>query len=120
MSRRALPAWLCTAVLLILCLLPRHLTPERRSSAPPVPHLDKVVHCAMFLAFGLLWARAVAPARQARTILLVGAMLAVGTELAQGLPFVGRDPDVLDALADIAGLVAGVASYRLAPHLSTA
>ncbi|MDR3637041.1 MAG: VanZ family protein [Isosphaeraceae bacterium] len=122
MPRRALPAWFWTAILLVLCLLPRHLTPERRSMTIPggLPHLDKVVHVAMFAAFGLLWTRAVAPSRRARMIFVVGVMLAVGTELAQGLVVVDRDPDLLDALADVAGLLMGMASYRLAPRFSTA
>jgi VanZ family protein len=120
MARRALPAWTWTVLLLALCLLPRYMTPEARPSALAVAHLDKLVHAVLFFAFGLLWTRAVAPARQARTIFVAGVLLAVGTELAQGSSLVDRDPDVLDALADVVGLVVGIASYRLAPRLSAA
>ena len=34
---------------------------------------------------------------------------AIGTEWAQGLEVIARDPDPLDALADAVGLLAGVA-----------
>lgn len=122
MPSRSLPAWLCTVLLVTLCLLPRQLTPEGPSGSLSlrVPHLDKAAHATMFLAFGLLWARVALPSRQVRLVLLAGLLLAVGTELAQGLPPVDRDPDLLDALADVAGLLAGIASYRFAPRLSTA
>lgn len=122
MPGRSLPAWLCTVVLVTLCLLPRQFTPEGPSGALTlhVPHLDKVAHAAMFFAFGLLWTRVALPSRQVRLVFLAGLLLAAGTELAQGLPPVDRDPDMLDALADVAGLLSGIASYRLAPRLSTA
>jgi VanZ family protein len=122
MAFRALPAWLWTGLLLFLCLLPRQFTPESRTSplAVGVPHADKAAHLAMFAGFGLLWTRAVGPTRRVRMVLLIGVMFAVGTELAQGLVVVDRDPDLLDALADVAGLAAGIASYRFAPWLSAA
>lgn len=119
MPNRTLPAWLWTAFLLVLCLLPRHLTPER-SPVPlsaNLPHLDKLVHVGLFAVFGLLWARALAPARRGWSVFAIGAMLAVGTELAQGLVVVDRDPDVLDALADLAGLGAGIVCYGVAARV---
>ena len=114
MAQRTLPAWLWTAFLLVLCLLPRHLTPERSSAAMAgtVPHLDKLVHFGLFAVFGLLWTRALAPSPRRRAVLVIGALLAAGTELAQGLVVVDRDPNLLDALADLAGLAGGVAGYE--------
>lgn len=117
MRDRTLPAWLWTAFLLVLCLLPRHLTPERSSAAmaATVPHLDKVVHFSLFAVFGLLWTRVFAPSSRQRDVLVIGVLLAIGTELAQGLVVVDRDPNVLDALADLAGLVAGISGYGVLP-----
>jgi VanZ family protein len=111
-DRRTLLALAATALLLTLCLTPKSMVPRREESPPGIPHLDKVVHFGMFAGFGLLWAcagRSAMPTRsRAAGVLAAAFALAIGTELAQGLPQVDRDPDTLDALADAAGAIAGV------------
>jgi hypothetical protein len=105
-------AWIATVLLLALCLTPKRLVPAGERLSPRVPHQDKAVHVALFLAFGLCWAKARAPGplsgRRAAGVLAAAAVLAVGTELAQGLEVIDRDPDALDALADAVGAAVGV------------
>lgn len=115
MANRALSAWFWTALLLILCLLPRNITPDESSASisARVPHADKIVHFTLFVGFGLLWTHTLGPGRRWPTVLLAGVLLAAGTELAQGLPAIDRDPDLLDGVADAAGVVGGLVGYRL-------
>jgi VanZ family protein len=114
-DRWTLYAWAATLVLLGLCLLPKRYVPAGERIGPSIPHQDKVVHFVMFGAFGLCWSRAGQPLAtrptRLRVALVLGAaaVLAVATELLQGLDAIHRDPDVFDALADFAGAVAGVA-----------
>jgi VanZ family protein len=124
-DRRTLLAWAGTALLLALCLMPKAwintLMPEAwittRSTESPrrFPHLDKVIHFTMFAGFGFLWTRAArSPMRsRAARVLTAAIALAVGTELAQGLPQIARDPDVFDALADTVGAATGVGVVAL-------
>src|SRR5206468_11906973 len=104
-------AW--TVLLGALWLVPgRWLRDESKLLGVGVSHLDKVGHCGLFAVFGLLWARAGRGPRRGAWIVAGGVALAVLTEVGQGLPIVARDPDVLDALADVAGLLPGVAAAR--------
>lgn len=112
LDRWTVRAWVCTLILLALCLAPKRWVPPGERVGSRIPHQDKLVHFGLFAAFGLCWARAgrasgLSPARIAG-VLAVSAVLAVGTEVAQGLEMIHRDPDPLDALADAAGAVAGV------------
>ena len=111
MDRNTLLAWLATLVLLVLCLFPKSAMHGLETSRIRIPHADKAVHFGMFAAFGFLWIRAGRLPVAARVACVFGAAvaLAVGTEVAQALPFIGRDPDALDALADIAGGAVGIA-----------
>jgi hypothetical protein len=112
MERRTILAWLATALLLVLCLAPKWTVAGEGPSTHSVPHTDKVVHFGLFTMFGALWARAggvTIGARRVAIVLAASLALAVGTEVAQGLPVIARDPDPLDALADSGGGLAGVA-----------
>jgi VanZ family protein len=82
------------------------------------PYRDKVAHFVMFAGFGALWSRTDPARRRTRLILAAGAVLAVVTELGQATPIVQRDASVEDGLADVAGLVVGVAvvRWRRAPY----
>jgi VanZ family protein len=114
-DRWTLLAFVATALLLTGCLMPKRMVPTGERLTPRVPHQDKLVHFGMFATFGYLWARSGAPSRLSRrkagAVLLAAAFLAVGTEWAQGLEIIHRDPDVLDALADMVGAVGGVSAF---------
>lgn len=110
-------AW--TAVALALCLAPSHWFPQSESqSLHLIPHLDKLVHATLFAGFGLLWMWAGASPRRWVGILLAGTLLAVATEVIQGLPCVHRDPDLFDGLADIVGTTLGIGASWLGTSLS--
>ena len=118
MTERSVRTWTAlagTAVLLGLCLWPRHLMPASEQSPKLVPHLDKVIHFGMFFGFTILWARAkptpLSGNKWNLAVLGASAALAAATELAQGLPAVNRDPDVLDGLADLSGSFAAIGSF---------
>ena len=103
-------AILATLLVLFLCLLPRAwMGPER---VRLIPHTDKIIHFGMFFLFAFFWARVADAGEAFRARLVMVAVsvvcLAITTEWAQGFPFVDRDPDVLDATADIVGGFAGL------------
>ena len=101
-----------TALVLVACLIPgAWLRAESRMSVG-VSHLDKLVHGVLFAQLAWSWMRAGGGRHRAAWVLGAGAALAVLTELAQGLPAIARDPDPLDALADVAGLLVGLAARR--------
>jgi hypothetical protein len=101
-----------TLGLLLLLLAPSSWFSE---GAPHFPYEDKVIHISLFAGFGLLWMRAGTSSSCYLWVIAAGLSLAIGTELAQGLPFISRDPGVLDAVADAIGLTLGLvlASIRL-------
>lgn len=84
-----------------------------------VPHLDKLVHVALFAGLGLLWMGALLPPHgshrfrsAAGHVLVAGAVYGVLLEAYQGLlPALGRSADVLDAAADVAGLLLALLLY---------
>ena len=114
MSSRTLLASAWTIVILALCLLPSHWLPmaeAQLSSSQWLLPRDKIVHYGMFASLSILWMR-VRPTWRGTGLVCVGGLtLAILTELGQGLPMVGRDPDPLDAFADAVGTVAGVGAY---------
>ncbi len=117
-SGRTLVALAWTTVVLLLCLLPAGWVPEHRSTTAMfhIPHLDKVVHFGLFGVLGGLWMRTSRVRDLSLGVLVLGLVLAVLTELIQGLPVISRDSDLLDAIADVAGVIAGVAlvsTYRV-------
>lgn len=112
---RAVIAAAWTALILLGCWLPRN---RLRSIEGPeglfrVPQLDKFAHAAMFLGFALFW-RAAASARAWPKIVLAGIALIALTETGQRLPFIQRDADLGDALADALGLSLGLILMMLA------
>jgi hypothetical protein len=113
-------AWVSTVILLGACLVPKAWLPRREESPGLIPHTDKVVHFALFAAFGFCWAKAGTSGRltasRAARVLAAAAALAVGTELAQGLDAIQRDPDPLDALADGLGGAFGVGVVAISPR----
>lgn len=99
-------AW--TLVIVALCSLPPSEIP-----APDVVGVDKLAHFAVFAVFAWLWLRASNSESAVRNVLIAGFLLAMLTEMYQGvLPF-ERDPSMLDAVANLAGLLAGIVGTRL-------
>ncbi len=99
-----------TALLVALCLWPKAWMPKKDESAGrSLPHADKVVHFALFASYAILWMRT-GPLERRRTAMVAASVLvlAIGTEALQGLPVIGRDPDLLDCLADVLGGTFGV------------
>jgi hypothetical protein len=110
-------AW--TVLLLTMCLAPARVIPDEKtfSLKKYIPWYDLVVHFTLFAGFALNWIRAVgAPIRWA-LVPAAGLLLALGTEWAQGLPFIQRDPNLLDGLADGAGLAIGLTAVALLARL---
>ena len=109
MSRRVALASAWTLLILALCWWPRQGMPvsESGSLIKRIPHLDKVVHFGLFAPFAALWVGPSGGKRRAVSVFLAGVVLAIVTEVGQGSSLVNRDPDPLDALADIAGAGAG-------------
>jgi hypothetical protein len=105
MSRRTVLACFGTALLLGLCFWPRWAMPACGEVIPRLPHVDKLVHLAMFATFGFLWTSS---GRPAVGVLGFACGLAAFTEVGQAWSPIGRDPDVLDALADLLGGCLGV------------
>lgn len=101
-------AW--TALILILCWTPPSRLPmsEEGPSFFHLAGLDKIIHGAIFAVFALLWRRATSPG-SAPIVAVSGLALAVITEIGQATPMVGRDGDLWDAIADLAGVAAGLA-----------
>lgn len=100
-----------TLLLLLGTLLPATWMPESLPSDDDfsIPHMDKIAHVVLFGGFGFLWTAVAGPRGRTWPILAGGVLLAIGTELGQGLPFIGRTTDASDLLADLVGLGLGVA-----------
>ena len=116
---RRLLAGAYTALVLFAILAPPYLLPfpeKTHESTGLMAQADKVVHAGIFFGFAWAWTWA-GPARdrgRAARLLAAGIALAVATELGQGLSVIGRDPNFLDALADVAGLGLGIGAAWLA------
>ncbi len=108
MPLRSLIALGWTLLILALCSIPGQDLPDLN-----VWSMDKVGHFGVFAIYGWLWLAAWTPRRSNAVawVLVTGVAYAVFTELYQGwLPW-DRTPDPYDVLADVAGLVAGVAAW---------
>jgi hypothetical protein len=109
---RVSAAILWTALILILCWTPQTYLPVEEAPGfldliLPIPP-DKLVHGGLFMVFTVLWLRASGGAfRFLPWILIGGIAMAVISELGQKLPIVNRDGEVVDAIADLVGLVLG-------------
>ena len=102
-ARRWLPPALWAALILVLTSIP---TPPEAPGG--IPHLDKVVHFALYAGQGWLASRAL---RTRRSGTLAWALLGVATFAALDewhQQFVARDPAILDWIADVIGAGVGI------------
>ena len=104
-SRRWLPPALWAALILVLTSIPSPV------EAPGgIPHLDKVVHLALYGALGWLVARAL---QSRRPLALAAALTAIALFAAIDewhQQFFTRTPDLVDWLADVIGASLGLAA----------
>lgn len=101
-------AW--TLLIFALCWWPKaRLGDAERGLSMKVPNADKLVHMALFAGYGWLW-MAAPTGRRAAIVGATGLAVAILSELGQNLPIVNRDAELLDGLADAAGLALGVAA----------
>jgi len=96
------------------------LPPSSFSGPRPAGGVDKVVHFVLFAGFAGLWMRGFCPptdgtwaryGRRAGALLVVGGVFAAGSELYQDLLPIRRAGDPYDAVANGAGLLAGILLY---------
>ncbi|MGE3820704.1 MAG: VanZ family protein [Isosphaeraceae bacterium] len=100
-------AAVATLLSLSLILWPKGMLPRSEAGPRLLPHADKLIHFSLFCVCSAFWLAA-GGRRFATLVLAGGLVLAVGTELLQGMPIIQRDPDPLDALADTVGLIAAM------------
>jgi hypothetical protein len=102
-----------TALILFLCLLPADWwglpVVEEDYFRIPLPSPDKLIHFTLFAGFAVLWVAAGWPRYWVAATIAAGLALAVGTEVLQNVPALGRDGNVMDTLADGLGVLAGAA-----------
>ena len=113
----AAAAWLWTLAIFVGTWLPgKHLPHpelERASFFRFIP-LDKVAHLALFAGFAFLWSLARrTPQLPIKRILLFGFLVAVVTELGQSTPWVNRDAEINDVIADSIGLLLGLGFFAV-------
>lgn len=111
-----------TLVILVLCWTPADWLPVKETGGPgwELPHKDKFVHAGMFFVFALLWlAAAREKPRRFAWVAGAGIALAVVTELVQNLPFLKRDGEVVDAVADCVGVLVGLWLFPWIDRVST-
>jgi VanZ family protein len=107
-----LPAYLWSAILLFLTWWPKIEIPDIG-----IDFKDKIAHLLAFGLFGFLVARARSkeeinqPLHAVKLTMLYCSLFAVFDEVMQGV-IPGRDADIGDGLANIAGVILGVIFFR--------
>lgn len=109
-----MPLWLVLAALWTLAILIGCALPGNSMPGSPIWSFDKAIHLTLFGGFGLLWMHALRwpVGKRALWVVVAGLGFAIGTEVVQGFA-PGRSPEVLDAVADVAGVALGVGLYLL-------
>ncbi len=118
-----MPAALWAVVIMVLLSLPPNDYSEW-SWRDVIPYADKWVHAFLFgvqaflLAYGL---KRVWSVKRFFIIILTAALLSgvygIATEILQALFFTGREADIWDAVADLAGVCAGIAVFLFGRRL---
>jgi VanZ family protein len=103
-GRTTLVAFLWLLIVVAVLWMPPPEVPKLQ-----IPGLDLLVHFVLFMGLGVLWSRGgVGPV----TVIIGAGVLAIVTELTQGFLPWPRTPSGLDAAADVAGALVGVAIWR--------
>ena len=85
----------------------------RTVGAGGLPHLDKVVHAAVFAAVAATGLLAWAPQRRVVAVVLAALVAhAAASEVVQAVVLPGRSGDVRDVVADLVGVALGVLVTR--------
>jgi VanZ family protein len=105
-KRRLAIGW--TLVIIATCSIPGSDLPD-----VDIEWIDKVGHLCLFAVFAWLWLDTCPRPTLRRTVLVVvlGSLFGILTELYQGILPWERTPDIVDALADTAGLLVGSAAF---------
>jgi len=116
-KRYFLPAVLWLILIMVLCTLPGNDIPN--NSFLEKIHFDKFVHFSLFggivffLNLAIYWARKrVSPGLQVLFVLFA-ALYGLAIEFIQKYYTVGRSFDLMDALADTIGAIAGVFVFKI-------
>ncbi|RMH28705.1 MAG: hypothetical protein D6693_03470 [Planctomycetota bacterium] len=96
--------------------------PRIEIRGPAIPHLDKAVHAGAFACWTVLlsltgWCGDGPGAR--RRLALAAVLYAAVDELTQALPGIGRDADLADFFADLAGIAVGLVCAALLGRAGT-
>ena len=107
--------YLVLSVLWTIGILVGLSLPGRSLPSVSLLEFDKLIHFLLFAGFAWLWMAALRAPLRRRTlyVLAAGATYAVLSELYQSLLPFDRRADLLDVLADMAGLCAGLLLYHL-------
>lgn len=111
-SVRSIPAKLAVAwcfVILLACWIPRQSLPISEPTGTKRISIDKLVHFGMFAILGGFLAASSSTKRRIAILFVVGVAVAVISELGQNHPLVGRDASFADGIADVSGLITGIA-----------
>lgn len=102
-----------TAIILILCLMPKSAEPEA-SWLTKIPHFDKIIHWGLYagLAFFFFISNFKNNGIKFGIFVISYAILLGGViEIIQ--PFVGRSNEWADLFADIFGCMCGIIAFQL-------
>jgi VanZ family protein len=107
---------LFTLVVAFLCLYPFESQKESL-----VPHFDKIVHLTLFLVLSYFWMRGLSIQTQFKKVQEKAVLIAVVSVIAYGLLIeilqevmqLGRAFDVLDIVADTAGVLFAFGIFRV-------
>ncbi|WZO97819.1 hypothetical protein EP7_004871 [Isosphaeraceae bacterium EP7] len=104
-------------MVIVACGWPSHRLPvnEGANGIGEIKHLDKVIHAAIFGVLGFLWMRVDGARSIVPQLIIAGIALAVGSELLQLHPAIGRDATLGDLAADLVGFAPGLAAGLLYP-----
>jgi hypothetical protein len=111
-------AW--TVLILVCCLAPARAFPvdEEKATHKTFPHVDHMVHFALFAGFVASWIRVGRSPLRWVVVPAIGLVLGVGTELAQAIPMINRDPTLSDGMADCFGVLIGLVGFLFVSRLA--